>query len=179
MKAVTIHTDGACSGNPGPGGWAAVLEYAGKTKEIFGGELGTTNNQMELQGAIEALECLKEPCEVQIFTDSKYVCDGITKWIHGWKATGWKKKIKNRELWLRLDAAAARHKVAWRWVKGHAGHPMNERCDVLATAEAARIKGASTASERADALARFTQTHDSAVESASHADKSGFDPALL
>ncbi|MBX9926945.1 MAG: ribonuclease HI [Hyphomicrobiaceae bacterium] len=136
MKRVTIYTDGACSGNPGPGGWGAILMYGGHRRELSGGEAQTTNNRMELLAAISALETLKEPCEVELYTDSNYVKDGISKWITGWKRNGWKtadkKPVKNAELWQRLDAARGRHKVDWRWVKGHAGHPENERADELA-----------------------------------------------
>jgi ribonuclease HI len=133
---VIIHTDGACKGNPGPGGWGAILEAAGKVKEMSGGEPLTTNNRMELMGAIMALEALTRPCNVDLHTDSKYVMDGITSWIKGWKARGWKtadkKPVKNEDLWKRLDAARARHEVKWHWVKGHAGHALNERADQLA-----------------------------------------------
>lgn len=136
MSHVIIHTDGACKGNPGPGGWGAILQAAGKTKELSGGEPLTTNNRMELTAAIMALEALTRPCQVDLHTDSKYVMDGITGWIHGWKARGWKtadkKPVKNDDLWKRLDAARARHKVKWHWVKGHAGHALNERADQLA-----------------------------------------------
>lgn len=144
LKKITIHTDGGCEGNPGPGGWAAVLEYGGRTKEVSGGEAATTNNRMELQASIAALEALTEPCEVDLFTDSTYLRDGITKWIKAWKARGWmttaKQPVKNEDLWRALDAAAARHRIHWRWVKGHAGHAGNERCDVLAGAAIAGIK---------------------------------------
>ncbi len=133
---VTIYTDGACSGNPGPGGWGAILIAAPHRKELSGGDPETTNNRMELQAAIEALEALKFPSRVQLYTDSVYVRDGITKWIDGWRRNGWrtaaKKPVKNVELWQRLDAAVQRHKVDWHWVKGHAGHPENERADELA-----------------------------------------------
>ena len=133
---VIVHTDGACSGNPGPGGWAALLIKGKHLKELKGAEPHTTNNRMELMAAISALEALKEPCEVLLHTDSKYVMDGISKWIHGWKNNGWKtadkKPVKNGELWQALDAANARHKVKWHWVKGHAGHVENERADELA-----------------------------------------------
>jgi ribonuclease HI len=138
MKAnkVIIHTDGACSGNPGPGGWGAILEYNGTRKELSGGEAETTNNRMELTGAIMALETIKRPCKVEMHVDSAYVKDGITKWIHGWKRNGWKtadkKPVKNVELWQRLDAAIAGHDISWHWVKGHAGHAENERADELA-----------------------------------------------
>jgi ribonuclease HI len=133
---VIVHTDGACSGNPGPGGWGAILEFNGTRKELSGGEALTTNNRMELTGAIVALESLKRPCKVEMHVDSAYVKDGITKWIHGWKRNGWKtadkKPVKNMELWQRLDAALANHEISWRWVKGHAGHSENERADELA-----------------------------------------------
>jgi ribonuclease HI len=135
-KLVTIHTDGACSGNPGPGGWGAVLEYAGHEKELSGAEAETTNNRMELMAAIQALEALKRPSRVRLVTDSVYVKDGVTKWIHGWKKNGWKtaakKPVKNEDLWRRLDEAARRHEIAWEWIKGHAGHAENERADELA-----------------------------------------------
>ena len=133
---VEIFTDGACSGNPGPGGWGAVLRFKDQEKELNGGEPETTNNRMELMAAIAALEALKRPSRVVLTTDSVYVRDGITKWIHDWKRRGWKtaakKPVKNAELWRRLDAAAAPHQIDWRWVKGHSGHPENERADQLA-----------------------------------------------
>src|SRR6476620_7997003 len=133
---VIIHTDGACSGNPGPGGWGAILQWNGHTREIKGGEPHTTNNRMELMAAIMALEALKRSCAAEVHTDSQYLRDGITKWIHGWKRNGWrtadKKPVKNAELWRRLDAALAQHKVTWHWVRGHAGHDLNERADELA-----------------------------------------------
>jgi ribonuclease HI len=133
---VVIHTDGACSGNPGPGGWGAILRYGGHEKELKGGEAQTTNNRMELTAAIMALEALTRPATVELHTDSQYVKDGIGKWIHGWKRNGWKtsekKPVKNAELWQRLDQALARHQITWHWVKGHAGHDDNERADELA-----------------------------------------------
>ena len=133
---VIIHTDGACSGNPGPGGWGAILDYNGTRKEIYGGEQETTNNRMELKAAIEALNVLKRACAVEMHVDSQYVKDGITKWIFGWKRNGWKtadkKPVKNLELWQALDEAITRHEITWHWVKGHAGHPENERADELA-----------------------------------------------
>jgi ribonuclease HI len=133
---VVIHTDGACSGNPGPGGWGAILRYGGHERELKGGEKLTTNNRMELTAAIMALEALTRPATVEIHTDSQYVKDGISKWIHGWKRNGWKtsdkKPVKNAELWQQLDAALQRHQVSWHWVKGHAGHDDNERADELA-----------------------------------------------
>ena len=138
MTTVEIFTDGACSGNPGPGGWGALLRYGGTEKELSGGEAATTNNRMELMAAIMALEALKRPATVTLTTDSVYVRDGVTKWIHGWKRNGWKtaakKPVKNEDLWRRLDAAAQPHEVDWRWIKGHAGHAENERCDALARA---------------------------------------------
>ncbi len=133
---VVIHTDGACRGNPGPGGWGAVLQSGKNHKELCGGELDTTNNRMELMGAIQALEALNRPCRVELHTDSQYVMKGITQWISGWKARGWKtadkSPVKNVDLWQRLDAARQRHTVDWRWIKGHAGHELNERADELA-----------------------------------------------
>ncbi len=133
---VIVHTDGACSGNPGPGGWGAILAYNGTRKELSGGEAETTNNRMELMGAIAALESLKRPCKVEMHVDSNYVKDGISKWIHGWKRNGWKtadkKPVKNVELWQRLDKAILNHDISWHWVKGHAGHSENERADELA-----------------------------------------------
>jgi ribonuclease HI len=136
MKEIRIHTDGACSGNPGPGGWGALLQWNGNERELSGGEDHTTNNRMEMQAAIEALKALKHPCKVDLYTDSTYVRDGITKWLAGWKARGWKtaakKPVKNADLWQALEDAAARHQVDWHWVKGHAGHDENERADELA-----------------------------------------------
>ncbi len=133
---VTIHTDGACSGNPGPGGWGVLLSNGAKQKELFGGEPETTNNRMELLAAIKGLEALKTACRVTLITDSVYVRDGITKWIHGWRRNGWrtaaKKPVKNEDLWQRLDTAQSRHEMEWRWVKGHAGDAGNERADELA-----------------------------------------------
>jgi ribonuclease HI len=135
-KITEIWTDGACSGNPGPGGWGAVLRYGDTEKVLSGGEPATTNNRMELMGVIAALEALKRPGAVRLHTDSKYVMEGATKWIHGWKKNGWKtadkKSVKNEDLWRRLDAIAATHRIEWKWVKGHAGDPMNERADELA-----------------------------------------------
>jgi len=136
MKEVIIYTDGACSGNPGPGGWGALLLYNGCEKELFGGEKDTTNNRMELTAATEALNALKEPCKVHLWTDSVYVRSGIRQWIENWKKQGWKtsnkKPVKNQELWQALDEARARHEVEWHWVKGHNGHEGNERADALA-----------------------------------------------
>jgi len=133
---VAIWTDGACSGNPGPGGWGAVLTYDGHEKDLYGGEAETTNNRMELMGAISALEALKRPCAVEMHTDSQYLRGGVTGWIDKWKRNGWRtadrSPVKNEDLWRRLDAATARHDIVWRWVKGHAGNVMNERADELA-----------------------------------------------
>ena len=135
-QRVVIHTDGACSGNPGPGGWGAILEFDGSEKELFGGARDTTNNRMELTAAIEALSALKRPCTVELHTDSQYLRQGITQWIRGWKRNGWRtadrKPVKNVDLWQALDALIGVHKVDWRWVRGHAGHDLNERADELA-----------------------------------------------
>jgi ribonuclease HI len=143
---VTIHTDGACSGNPGPGGWGAILQWGGHTRELKGGEAHTTNNRMELMAAIAALETLKRPCNVDLHTDSQYLRQGITSWIEGWKRNGWrtgdKKPVKNVDLWQRLDAAVQRHTVHWHWVPGHAGHDLNERADELAREAIAEIRAA-------------------------------------
>jgi ribonuclease HI len=137
-RRVEIWTDGACSGNPGPGGWGAILTFNGKEREISGGETPTTNNRMELMAAIVALETLTRACAIDLHTDSMYLRDGVTKWIHNWKKRGWKtadnKPVKNVELWQRLDAAAERHDIHWKWVKGHADDEMNERADALARA---------------------------------------------
>jgi ribonuclease HI len=146
LADVTIYTDGACSGNPGPGGWGAILIHSKGTRELKGGEPMTTNNRMELMGAISALEALSKRCSVDLHTDSRYVMDGITKWMHGWKKNGWKtadkKPVKNGDLWLRLDAANARHDVRWHWVRGHSGHPENERADALAREGIAELRNA-------------------------------------
>ena len=135
-KRVNIYTDGACKGNPGPGGWGAVLQYGEHRKQLFGGELETTNNRMELMAAIEALAALKESCEIILTTDSQYVRKGITEWLRGWKRNGWKtaakKPVKNADLWQLLDEQTGRHDIEWKWVKGHSGHPGNELADELA-----------------------------------------------
>jgi len=161
MKQVTIHTDGACEGNPGPGGWAAVLECAGHRKELSGGAPATTNNRMELQAAITALQALKEPCAVELFTDSEYLRQGITEWLPGWKARGWrtadKKPVKNADLWRALDEAARRHRVQWRWVKGHNGHADNERYDWLAKEAIRKIRRDCTPNQLDAHLAAFQQ----------------------
>ena len=145
-KSVTIYTDGACSGNPGPGGWGAILMWGDHRKEIMGGEALTTNNRMELMAAISALEALKTGVRADLYTDSAYVRNGIMTWIHGWKRNGWrtadKKPVKNVELWQRLELALQRHDVTWHWVKGHAGHPENERADELAREGMAAFKAA-------------------------------------
>jgi ribonuclease HI len=148
-RHVIIHTDGACSGNPGPGGWGAILEWNGHRKEIRGGEPHTTNNRMELTAAIMALEALKRPCTVEIHTDSQYLRQGITAWILAWKRNGWrtadKKPVKNVDLWQRLDAALAHHQVRWHWVRGHAGHDLNERADELAREAIGELRSATRA----------------------------------
>ncbi|WP_369976591.1 ribonuclease HI [Xanthomonas bundabergensis] len=152
MKTVDIHTDGACLGNPGPGGWAALLRYKGLEREVAGAEAHTTNNRMELMAAIMALETLNEPCQIVLHTDSQYVRQGITEWMPGWVRRQWKTAggdpVKNRDLWERLHAAAQRHTIDWRWVKGHSGDPDNERVDVLARNQALRVRagGAAVAS---------------------------------
>lgn len=136
MKQVMIFTDGACRGNPGPGGWGAVMRYGSTEKTLFGGEPDTTNNRMELMAAIMALEALTQSCEVVLTTDSRYVMDGITQWMANWKKRGWKtaskQPVKNADLWRRLDAACSKHTIEWQWVKGHSGHPENEKADALA-----------------------------------------------
>lgn len=133
---VTLYTDGACKGNPGPGGWGALLSYGERSRELFGGEEATTNNRMELMAAIEGLKALKRPCQVDLYTDSQYVRKGITEWMAGWKKNGWKtaarKPVKNEDLWRALDEEVARHEIRWHWVKGHSGVPGNERADALA-----------------------------------------------
>ena len=146
MKTVEAFTDGACSGNPGPGGWGALLRYNGNERELCGGEEETTNNRMELLAAIEALSALKQPCHVRLTTDSTYVKDGITKWLENWKRNGWKtaakKPVKNQDLWIRLDEQSSRHRIEWCWVKGHSGHPENERADTLANRGLDRLRSA-------------------------------------
>ncbi len=145
MSEVVVYTDGACKGNPGPGGWGAWLKSGEHEKELFGGEPNTTNNRMELTAVIEALNSLKHRCDVVVYTDSEYVKNGITTWIHGWKKRGWqtadRKPVKNVELWQRLDALAAGHRVTWRWVRGHTGDPGNERADALANRGVASVRG--------------------------------------
>lgn len=159
LPQVIIHTDGGCLGNPGVGGWAAVLESRGRRKEISGGEPATTNNRMELRAAIEALGHLKKPCTVEMHTDSQYVRNGITKWLAGWKKNGWKtaskQRVKNEDLWSSLDAAAQRHQVSWHWVKGHAGHDDNERCDQLCGEAMDTVKKQHTRQQLDAALVAF------------------------
>ncbi len=142
-KRVRIFADGACKGNPGPGGWGAILRFGDSEKEIFGGELATTNNRMELRAVIEALTLLTRACAIEVYTDSAYVQKGISEWIHGWKRNGWrtsdKKPVKNDDLWRVLDQLAAQHQIEWHWVKGHAGHPENERADALANRGVAQV----------------------------------------
>ncbi len=150
LPHVVIHTDGACSGNPGPGGWGAILSFGDHVREIKGGESNTTNNRMELMAAIGAFEALKRPCRVDIHTDSQYLRNGVMSWISTWKRNGWRtsdrKPVKNVDLWLRLDAALAPHQVRWHWLRGHAGHAMNERADELAREAIADVRAAGRAS---------------------------------
>lgn len=146
MKQVVIYTDGSCRGNPGPGGWGAVLRYNGHERHLHGGESATTNNRMELMAAIQALETLREPCTINLYTDSNYVRQGLTEWLPQWRRRGWKtadkKPVKNQDLWQRLDEAAARHRIEWHWVKGHSGDPGNELADSLANRGVDEIAGA-------------------------------------
>lgn len=164
MKKVVIHSDGGCHGNPGPGGWATVLEYGQSKRELSGGIPATTNNRMELQAAIEALNALKEPCEVEFYTDSEYVRNGVSDWLSNWKKNGWrtksKKSVKNEDLWRALDASMVKHKVDWRWLKGHAGHVGNERCDYLANQEIAKIKKTFSPDQLKSMLAQFAAKND-------------------
>ena len=160
-KNVTIFTDGSCEGNPGPGGWAAIMLSGVHRKEISGGDPATTNNRMELLAAIEALAALKELCRVELFTDSQYLRDGIDRWVAGWKRNGWrtrdKKPVKNEDLWRRLDALVSQQPVVWKWVKGHAGHEHNERCDELARGQVAGIKRTHTAAQLQGLLTHFKE----------------------
>jgi ribonuclease HI len=164
MKIVEIHSDGACEGNPGPGGWASTLSYLNYTKETSGGEPATTNNRMELKAAIEALRLLKEPCDVKFFADSKYLRNGITEWLKNWKKRGWrtldKKPVKNEDLWKELDALAAGHKITWEWLKGHAGHDKNERCDFLARQEVVKIRKKFSAEQLSKFMEEFKSRND-------------------
>ncbi|MEY4917863.1 MAG: ribonuclease [Verrucomicrobiota bacterium] len=159
MKHVIIYTDGGCEGNPGPGGWGAVVRDGERVREISGGDIATTNNRMELMAAIESLASLTERSEVSLFTDSQYVKNGITLWISGWKRKGWitstKEPVKNVDLWKRLDAVVAQHRVTWKWVKGHAGNADNERCDGLAGREIAKLKQQHSKTTRHAALTTF------------------------
>lgn len=161
MKKVVIHSDGGCHGNPGPGGWAAILEYGQHKRELSGGVPATTNNRMELQAAIEALSALKEPCEVEFYTDSEYVKNGVSGWLSNWKRNGWrtksKKPVKNEDQWRVLDAHASKHQVRWHWLKGHAGHVGNERCDQLANAEIAKLKKSFSPEQLKGMLAEFSE----------------------
>jgi ribonuclease HI len=145
VKPVVIYTDGACRGNPGPGGWGAVLRYNGHERQLHGGEVPTTNNRMELMAAIQALETLREPCAIELYTDSNYVRQGLTEWLPQWRRRGWKtadkKPVKNQDLWQRLDLAAARHRIGWHWVKGHSGDPGNELADLLANKGVDEVTG--------------------------------------
>ena len=161
MKKVIIFSDGGCHGNPGPGAWAAVLQYGKHVREITGGIAATTNNRMELMAAIESLNMLKEACDIDFHTDSEYVRNGITQWLTGWKRNGWrtaaKKPVKNADLWQQLDAANARHTVRWHWVKGHAGNDLNERCDELVQEAIAKVKDSHSSAELASALKVFKE----------------------
>ena len=161
---VVVHTDGGCQGNPGVGGWAAVLEAKGQRKEIKGGVPATTNNRMELTAAIAALSALRRPCVVELHTDSQYVRNGITKWLHGWKRNGWKtaskEPVKNADLWRALDEATQKHQVDWRWVKGHAGHDINERCDQLAGEAMAAIRQQYSAQALSAELKKFLRSQE-------------------
>lgn len=167
IPVLVIHSDGACQGNPGPGGWAAVLVYGEQRREISGGVAATTNNRMELQAAIEALRALNRSCAVEFHTDSNYLRDGITKWLHGWKRNGWKTQakqpVKNEDLWRLLDAEVAKHKITWRWVKGHAGDAGNERCDELAAAAIAVVKQKFSREQLAAALREFNESQKAAA----------------
>jgi ribonuclease HI len=162
VKEVVIYSDGACEGNPGPGGWAAVLINGQHQKEISGAEPATTNNRMELKAALKSLLALKEPCQVEFHTDSEYLREGITQWIHGWKKRGWKTKdkkaVKNEDLWRALDSAAAPHTLNWHWVKGHSGNLNNERCDRLAVLAIEKLKKSLGPQELASALEAFKQS---------------------
>ena len=162
MQNVVIHSDGACHGNPGPGGWAAVLVCGEHRRELSGAEPATTNNRMELSAAIEALSALKQPCMVEFHTDSNYLRDGITKWLRGWKRNGWKTQakqpVKNEDLWRRLDAAVSIHQINWHWVKGHAGDAGNECCDELATAAILELKQRFSKDQLAASLREFNES---------------------
>lgn len=167
MKEVEIHSDGACQGNPGPGGWAVILISGAHTREISGGEPATTNNRMEIRAAIEAFAALKTPCTVTFHTDSNYLRNGAMSWIHGWKRNGWltsaKQPVKNGDLWKELDAKMKFHKVTWKWVKGHSGHTENERCDALATEEVAKIKSRYTKAQLKEFVEGLKSGEDSGL----------------
>jgi ribonuclease HI len=169
LKKVIVHSDGACHGNPGPGGWAAVLEYGQHRRELSGGVPATTNNRMELQAAIEALSALKEPCEVEFHTDSEYLRSGVSQWLTRWKRNGWRTKsrkpVKNEDLWRALDSLASRHQVKWNWLKGHAGHPGNEKCDQLARSETAKIKKTYSPKQLKALLAQFAASDNTGQSS--------------
>jgi ribonuclease HI len=169
VKRVVIYTDGACAGNPGPGGWAALLSAERHFKEISGAEAATTNNRMEMRAAVEALRQLREPCEVDFYTDSEYLRQGITQWVHGWKIRNWLTKarepVKNQDLWIELDALASRHKITWHWLKGHAGHAQNERCDLLARNAITSLRKMHTAAELKQCLAEFKRGAKAQVDS--------------
>ncbi len=164
MKQVILYSDGACEGNPGPGGWAAILIYKNHVREICGGTPATTNNRMELQAAVEGLKALKESCEVEFFTDSQYVRNGISEWLKDWKVRGWKTKdkkpLKNEQLWKELDVESAKHQIAWKWLKGHAGHEMNERCDLLARTEILKIREQFNPDQLKTSLEEFKRSVD-------------------
>lgn len=161
MKKVVLYSDGACEGNPGPGGWAVILTYYQHQREISGGVPATTNNRMELTAAVEGLKALKEPCEVEFFTDSQYVQNGVSEWLKDWKIRGWKTKekkaVKNEDLWRKLDTESAKHRMTWRWLKGHAGHQMNERCDLLAKSEILKIRQSYSQDQLRSHLAEFAR----------------------
>ncbi len=165
MKRVVIHTDGGCEGNPGPGGWAAVLRYGEHLREISGSAPATTNNRMELQAAIESLRALKQPCEVEFFTDSEYLRQGICDWVPKWKRRAWlkvdKTPVKNDDLWRALDQAATPHRITWKWLKGHAGHADNERCDQLAAAAIAALRQHFTPAQLKAELEQFSKRESS------------------
>ena len=166
---MTIYSDGGCEGNPGPGGWAAILQYGERAKEIAGGDPATTNNRMELLAAISALSALKESCEVEFYTDSEYVRSGISEWLARWKAKGWmltkKKPVQNDDLWRELDKQSARHKIEWCWVRGHNGNEMNERCDKLAGEQIAKIRREHTADQLRQKLEDFKTSRSNSQKS--------------
>jgi ribonuclease HI len=164
LKQVRIYSDGACEGNPGPGGWAAILTHGKFEREISGGEAATTNNRMELSAAIHALAALNQKCKIDFYTDSQYLRKGISEWVHGWKRKGWrtstKEPVRNADLWKELDRLASGHELTWHWVKGHSGDAMNERCDVLAVSEIAKLKKQFTRAELKAALAEFRSAQE-------------------